>query len=175
MSKNKKESKSSNQKDIRQSLMPCSVKIIIQFFDDVLIELSNSLLFHVYIKSFLLSKNLKLKETYELQLMNRVKKFSIIDSKASTNEDLLEFSINEETEIQVFNLENQILNLCLSDTTLNMLPLNNENFNQLKEKKEVVKIVGFEKEIKAINNLIDLVIFERVKEFCVDFENIPSV
>jgi len=178
--KSKKTSKSNTNSKETNNLLPPASKLCIQFLDDVLIELSNSMLFQVYIKCYLLNKNLKLKETYEINLLNKNKRFIIIEAKTSSTDnnnlmDLTEFSINEETEIDIFSIDDKMANLSLinnigKDKNGIQLDMNQE----IKINKEKVKIIGFEKELKLVNNLIELYLFEGINTYCTDYTNLPS-
>ena len=97
---------------IDKNIFPISIKI--QFLSEVLSEIYESYLFKIYIKSFLLNKNLKISENYDVQIFQQKYLFNIKEANFTDN-SLNEFSISEETIIVFENLENSFSNLNINN------------------------------------------------------------
>ena len=125
---------------------PSSIRI--QFLTEVISEIYESYLFKIYIKVYLLNKNLKLKEINEIQIFQQKYSFIIIEANFNEN-NITEFYICEETKITFDILENNFSQLSINKG-------NSQMFDKSKMKIiENLEIIGLETEINKLSSMIE--------------------
>jgi hypothetical protein len=162
-------SKKIKNNNLIQSLnLPISNKIIIKILDEIDSNLLRSLIFQLYIKTFLLKKSLNLKTIYEIQLFQMKKKFEIESHYIENFPEKDPFMIDKQTEIEIKTLTEKdlIINTLKNENDKDQIKFDKIDFlkknceNYIEYKNEKVYFIGMEDEYNKIKSLIDFCLFE---------------
>jgi SpoVK/Ycf46/Vps4 family AAA+-type ATPase len=189
MKKNQDNSKKSNSKKVQSTLnLKIANKITVQFsnFSTTNNILEDSMLFRIYLKSYLLGKSLKANtENYEINLFSKNFNFTILSAISQfliiANEE--SFCINEESVVEIDWTQSEINSLVnVFDKKLNLNEKEESIVKNLLENKhkflydsgEDTTLIGFEEEMKKIEKIIDFSIKDEYKSIISEGNVVPD-
>lgn len=189
MKKNQDVSKKSNSKKLQSTLnLKIADKITVKFsnFSTSNNILEDSMLFRLYIKSYLLGKSLKTNsENYEIILFSKYFNFNIIsaisESLIITQEEM--FCINEDSVVEVDWTQSEINSLINAfDQKINLNEKEENIVKNLLENKqkflydsgENTNLIGFEEEMKKIEKILEFSLKDEYKSMIKDGYVLPE-
>lgn len=189
MKKNQDVSKKSNSKKLQSTLnLKIADKITVKFsnFSTSNNILEDSMLFRLYIKSYLLGKSLKTNsENYEIILFSKNFNFNIIsaisESLIITQEEM--FCINEDSVVEVDWTQSEINSLINAfDQKINLNEKEESIVKNLLENKqkflydsgENTNLIGFEEEMKKIEKILEFSLKDEYKSMIKDGYVLPE-
>lgn len=189
MKKNQDVSKKSNSKKLQSTLnLKIADKITVKFsnFSTSNNILEDSMLFRLYIKSYLLGKSLKTNsENYEIILFSKNFNFNIIsaisESLIITQEEM--FCINEDSVVEVDWTQSEINSLINAfDQKINLNEKEENIVKNLLENKqkflydsgENTNLIGFEEEMKKIEKILEFSLKDEYKSMIKDGYVLPE-